>query len=383
MQRTIKTIITNPNAALVTTIELSNIVTNEVLKYGFKHKKLNIYRKLHDKLYKKLRKQFPQVQSSLIQGCIETAFQILKRNEQEKNKTLPIKKSYSSVRYNLRTFTPYLNSNSVSISTINKRRKYEIKFGKYFEQYKTHKIKSMRLRIKGKRVECDFTVELPTPKIQLQRNPKVIGVDFGIRNPAVTSDNKFYGKEARRIKRKYAYNRRVLQRVGTRSAHKKLQKLSGRERRFQRDKNHCIAKQIVNSADVIVLENLNGIRENRRNTKGTVHNRKLHSWSYSELLELIQDKAESNGKLVLLVPPQYTSQECSKCNKIGKRDKVFTCKSCNYTLNADINAARNISNRGKSLISRFQSMNQKNEAVKDAYKPLESTFKPTSLLVGN
>jgi transposase len=59
--------------------------------------------------------------------------------------------------------------------------------------------------------------------------------------------------------------RDILQSVGTRSAKRSLERLSGKQERFQRDTNHTISKRIVSMAkarnSAIVLEDLSGIRE--------------------------------------------------------------------------------------------------------------------------
>jgi len=56
-----------------------------------------------------------------------------------------------------------------------------------------------------------------------------------------------------------------MQAVQTWDAKKHLKTISGRERRFKRDVNHCISKQIVAAAkdtqSGIALEDLTGIRE--------------------------------------------------------------------------------------------------------------------------
>ncbi|MFX0066133.1 MAG: transposase, partial [Candidatus Hermodarchaeota archaeon] len=97
-----------------------------------------------------------------------------------------------------------------------------------------------------------------------------IGVDVGMNFIAVTSDtaNKtlFYGGGGMKYTRwKYFMLRQGLQSKGTRSAKRKLHRMSGRERRFVTDNNHCMAKKIVQDAKtrfqnpVIVLEDLTNI----------------------------------------------------------------------------------------------------------------------------
>ncbi len=57
--------------------------------------------------------------------------------------------------------------------------------------------------------------------------------------------------------------------------------------------------------------------------------------------------AEKNIEIVY-VNPAYTSQQCSACGYILKRNRNgsnFVCKKCNFSLNADLNASHNIRSR--------------------------------------
>jgi putative transposase len=89
-------------------------------------------------------------------------------------------------------------------------------------------------------------------------------------------------------------------------------------------------------------------------------NKMLGGWSYGELLTILTYKAENVGKRVVQVNPSYTSQRCSKCGYIHRDNRKglqFKCKQCGFELNADLNAARNIGQLGKSELIRL-SVNQ-------------------------
>ena len=67
----------------------------------------------------------------------------------------------------------------------------------------------------------------------------------------------------------------------------------------------------------------------------------------------IKNIAERIGKkygiTISLTNPEYTSQECSCCHHISKKNRqtqeYFHCKNCGFELNADLNASINIKNR--------------------------------------
>ena len=67
-------------------------------------------------------------------------------------------------------------------------------------------------------------------------------------------------------------------------------------------------------------------------------------------------KAENLGKIVIEIDPKFTSQQCSKCGFIDRKNRYksrFKCLGCDFELNADLNAARNIGQFGKSELIRL------------------------------
>jgi IS605 OrfB family transposase len=133
-----------------------------------------------------------------------------------------------------------------------------------------------------------------------------------------------------------------------------LKKISRKERRFVTDINHCISKTIVNFPyDIIALEDLTSIRVQQR--KGKDFNRMLNSWSFYQLAQFLEYKAEAIGKQIVYVDPRFSSQKCSKCGDIRKENRKgssYRCKGCGFQIHADLNASRNIAQAGISCLSR-------------------------------
>ena len=72
-------------------------------------------------------------------------------------------------------------------------------------------------------------------------------------------------------------------------------------------------------------------------------NRSLQRVGIRVTLDAIERACQKNGTGFLGVPPYYTSQTCSLCGEIGKREKqAFTCTSCGVAFQSDFNAARNL-----------------------------------------
>ncbi len=212
------------------------------------------------------------------------------------------------------------------------------------------------------------SMEVEVPDLMPSDINRVMGVDVGQRYIAVTADTQnkaqfFSGAYVRHKASRYVKARKSLQRKGTRSATRRAVALSGRERRFIADTNHCIAKEVVTPSTLIGLENLTHIRErtnpNKKGKKASNKQRRANSnkarWSFAELQGFIDYKAVLSGSLAVKVDAHYTSQACPHCGHTSKENRpnkglTFVCQQCDYTLHADLIAARNVAL--KVLLSR-------------------------------
>jgi len=347
MQRTI-TLHIESEERLVRTIEQTNLATNDILKIGFDNKIVNKL-KLHHLTYYPIREKYPQIPASIVTTARDNASEMLKLG---KLKRLPKKKKWSAIRYNQRTFTPELGKGFATFASINKRVRVQIKIPEYFRKYMGWKVVSAKLSYDGHKLVLGIVVEEGTPSVRPPTT--VLGVDTGIINHAVLSNNKFHNSShIRMVKGQYQYLRRRLQAKGTRSAKRKLKQLSGREKRFMADANHQIANWILfQPFDAVALEKL-GIQRDKR--LGRSFNRKLGNWAFGQLQRFIEYKAEGQGKAVIYIDARFTSLKCSRCGDVRKSNRkglVYKCKSCGFELHADLNASRNIANLGISEIGR-------------------------------
>lgn len=183
-----------------------------------------------------------------------------------------------------------------------------------------------------------------------------LGVDFGIVSLAADSDGRVHtGADVERVRDKLARRKRGLQKRGTKAAKHRLRKLAGKEARFRKHTNHVISKEIVQTAERtergIALEDLKGIRG--RVTARRSQRSRLHSWSFHQLRSFVAYKAARAGVPLVAVDPRYTSQACSCCGAIDRKNRpnqaIFSCISCGHSEAADLNAARNI--RAKAAVT--------------------------------
>jgi transposase len=70
----------------------------------------------------------------------------------------------------------------------------------------------------------------------------------------------------------------------------------------------------------------------------------MNGWSFAELQRQVEYKARWEGLPVIYVKPHGTSVKCSICgsNMKPEENRTLKCRSCGFTVDRDVNAARNI-----------------------------------------
>jgi putative transposase len=155
----------------------------------------------------------------------------------------------------------------------------------------------------------------------------------------------FYGRQARGIRRHYAWLRK---RLGERRLLKEIRRIGSKEQRTVRDLCHKISRQIVNTAEqndaAIVLGDLKGIS---RRTRGRRMNRIVANMPHNMLTRMVLYKAAWAGIPVITASEAYTSRTCPRCGSGGQRPHqgLFRCPACAYNANADYVGARNLAER--------------------------------------
>jgi putative transposase len=196
------------------------------------------------------------------------------------------------------------------------------------------------------------TIEAPEAPLTDPTNG-FLGVDMGIVNIATTSTGEnASGAQLNRYRKRQVRLRKRLQAKKTSSARWLLKKRRRKEARFAADINHQISKRIVAEAERtghgIAVEELTGIRERVRLRKP--QRAALHSWAFAQLGSFLAYKAKQAGVAFVEVDPAYTSQMCSACGWVDKKNRrtqaAFECGKCDFVGHADHNAAINIAARG-------------------------------------
>lgn len=264
----------------------------------------------------------------------------------------PVFRPDGAISYDERNMS-FKGLDKVSLSTIAGRQIISIVYGEYqAERFDRLKGQCDLVRRDGKFfLYCTIDLAEPPPG----EVKAFLGIDLGIVNIATDSEGTAYtGEKVQRNRRRRATARKKYQRVGTKSAKRRLKCMSGKQRRFQAHENHCISKKIVASAKAlqvgIAVEDLTFIRDRVEATVSRKFRRMFGNWGFSQLREFVTYKARLAGVQLVLVDPRNTSRTCSECGHCEKANRksqaVFLCKQCGHSENADLNAAKNISSLG-------------------------------------
>ncbi len=306
--------------------------------------------KVHHGIYKAFRKQ-SSLNSQLVINAKNKAMDVIRSLKAKKKKRNVKFMNKIPIRYDYRSSTVYQEKQSVSLATTGKRVNLEYFLPVCYQKYSDWEFRSFELLKKGGKYYLHFVVRKYI-KASGEHSGEFIGIDRGIRHVAVTSQNQFYnGSRLREIKNRYFRLKRGLQKKGTRSAKRKLKRTAGKERRFQRDQNHCITKTIIKNMkknSTIILEDLSEIRKTTKQRKKTRGSRELNSWGFYQFQIFLQYKGKEKNIEVVYINPAYTSQQCSDCGFISRKNRNranFTCIRCGFNLNSDLNASRNIESK--------------------------------------
>lgn len=330
-------------AFLIKTIETFNNACNYISDIAYKNKVFGQVG-IHRFCYRDVRDMF----GLSSQFTVRAIGKVSESYRAEKS-TLHTFKKHSAIVYDQRLLS-FRNLSIASMLTVNGRIKVSVVFGSYAKLEQRRIAGQADLSYEKGNMYLCLVIELPegTPII-----PKgYLGVDMGIINLATTSDgDNFSGTKVDTVRQRMTKIKKVLQKCGSKSAKKHLKKLSGKERKFKRNTNHVISKQIVKIAKdtcrAISLEDLKGF--NGRRTVRKSQREQFGKWSFDELGKFIAYKAKLAGIPVVYINPRDTSRTCSRCGHIAKGNRKsqseFICQKCGYVIHADLNGSINIALR--------------------------------------
>jgi len=197
-------------------------------------------------------------------------------------------------------------------------------------------------RVTGVRISKNFvifTYEMETP--EKKKNGEVIGIDMGYKKLLATSDGKMIGSE--------------MEQVYEKISRKKQKSKAFKRALVERDNkiNYFINRDLcLDSTKELVIENLCNVKKGEKGKKRKIRKvfmNKLQRWSYAKCIKKLDMLCEENRVLLTRVDPAFTSQQCSVCGFTDKKNRHgerFLCVDCGKLLDADYNAAVNLSHMG-------------------------------------
>jgi hypothetical protein len=194
--------------------------------------------------------------------------------------------------------------------------------------------------------------------VQTERDAPVIGIDVGVANFLTTSDGKHYGtfngklreqqKRDREKRRRKAKLRKCLEKKGVKklpsSSSRSGQRLIRHTRQeINRAVNECFAEH---EGCQFAYEQLSVATMKH---KARAMNAYMHASNLAHIPGQIAWNAAKRGVQATKVRSAYSSQECSRCHYMDKKNRpdqqTFCCRVCGQRMHADLNASRNIAAR--------------------------------------
>ncbi|MHB8119892.1 MAG: RNA-guided endonuclease InsQ/TnpB family protein [Methanothrix sp.] len=209
------------------------------------------------------------------------------------------------------------------------------------------KICTVRKMPTGKWFAC-FSIEMEDVPLPPRKDGPIVGIDVGLASFATLSNGekivnpRFFRdeeKELARVQRKLSNAP-----IGTHerwSAQKTVERVHERIANKRNDFANQVSRRLVNRFGVIVFEDLDiqNMLKNHHLAKS------ISDVAWGMLVKATESKAAYAGSKVVLVDPKYTSQMCSRCGMIVKKElseRIHNCSECGLTMDRDLNAAINI-----------------------------------------
>ena len=272
------------------------------------------------------------------------------------------------------------------------------------------RIRSMRIVPKGPwrdmrrpgmlRFEVHLTIETDIIEV-LYGNTEIIGIDRGIINLVNLNNGEQWSPfDDEKDKRKLRKIRRDKERLETiekqidilnengkqntsayTSAWKSWKKLNRKLINLEKTAMYDYAKSLAERYPIIVIEDLkvkNMMASARGRGFGVQSKRKLNNKlskaKFGIFHRILKTVCENHGTILLVLPPHHSSNTCSKCHYVDKKNRKgenFKCLNCNHTNNSDINAAivmvqrakvylkaRDIDENGKPQVTHSKAVNK-------------------------
>lgn len=224
-----------------------------------------------------------------------------------------------------------------------------------------------------------------------------VGIDMGVavfaalsNGETIESLNSFRKHEKRLATEQKKLSRKKKFSQNWRKQKAKVSRIHTQIANARKDFLHKASTNISKNHAMVYMEDLR-VSNMSASAKGTVENpgrqvrakaglnKSILDQGWFEFRRQLEYKQRWRGGEVVVVPPMYTSQTCSRCGNVDKENRQsqsqFCCTACGHEENADTNAAKNILRAGhiarmacgsNSKWSRKQEPTEREVSLKDA-----------------
>lgn len=225
------------------------------------------------------------------------------------------------------------------------------------------RMRNVTVTREGNRWYVVIQTELEARDPPIRADLTAIGLDIGIHRPVATSTGETIAlpqmsreEGAKRVRLVRRLSRRQKGSAGREEARRRLQRFDRYIADRRDDARHKATTRLVQSHGLLGIEDLH-VRAMTASARGTAEapgrqvaqkaglNRRMLDVAPGEIRRQIEYKASWTGRVLIAVPPAYTSQDCSACGErghIARSERTFACDACGARSDRDTNAARNI-----------------------------------------
>ncbi len=321
---------------------------------------------------KKLNSQARQAQADRAWFAISRFFENSKNKIPGKKGYPKFKKNSHSVEYKTTGWKLSGDRKCLTLTDGFKAGTFKLKGSRDLHFYQLKQIKRIRIIKRADGYYAQFLIDVERSEKSCYTGSQV-GLDVGLTSFYTDSngnkvDNpRYLRKSERQLKR---LSKRMSRRYRNPHKGKKAEKMSKTKEkqsnrfhkaRVQVARQHLdisrqrkdfvvkVARCVIQSNDLVAYENLQ-VRNLIKNHKLA---KSMSDASWSLFREWLEYFAKVFGKVVVAVPPHYTSQNCSCCGEVVKKSlsvRTHFCPSCKTVLDRDENAAINILMRAIEIL---------------------------------
>lgn len=199
---------------------------------------------------------------------------------------------------------------------------------------------------------ASFVVDVDE-KVRPRDNDGEIGIDWGVKTPATTTNPQFNlgytprvkdnAKALARYQKRMERHRKAQQWENYHKARKKAAKLHRRVKNQREEQSRKWAQGVAKNHSIIAVEDFKPkfLMANKKTAKKAAEN------AIGMVKRELVEAAKTFGCDLVLIDPKYTTMDCSHCGarlktRLELHVRTFHCEHCGMTLNRDVNAARNM-----------------------------------------